>query len=206
MAVFGTLPALASGTSADFPDEQALPQALRGRRFLFIMGPSGVGKTRVARALAGRGTREWSGQQLREAVAAFHRGAPWPDTLSTAPRVILNCPHRLESDPSMQAGILHMFRLREAADGWTAIVQSQQGTPMTDLMAAVAPEHRATIALRFPFGESRLAFAQSLCAEHGLPPERAEATASIEPWSYTAVRRALGLAIDAEASRAPEPE
>ena len=70
---------------------------------------------------------------------------------------------------------------------------------MTDLMAAVAPEHRATIALRFPIGDDRLAFAQSLCAEYGLPPERAEATASIEPWSYTAVRRALGLAIGAEA-------
>ena len=77
---------------------------------------------------------------------------------------------------------------------------------MTNLMAAVAPEHRATIALRFPIGDDRLAFAQSLCAKHGLPPERAEVTASIEPWSYTAVRSALGLAIDAEASRAPEQE
>ena len=69
---------------------------------------------------------------------------------------------------------------------------------MTDLMAVVTPERRASIALRFPVGDERLVFARSMCAKHGIPVELAEGTATIEPWSYTAVWSALGLSLETE--------
>ena len=192
------LPALASGTSNDFSSALPLPQALRGRRCLFIMGPPGVGKTRVARALAGGNALEWSSKQVQEVIAAVHRGAAWPESLQSAQCAILDCPDRVATDPAVQAGVAEMLRLREASDGWTAMIQSRHGAAMTNLMTVVAPERRASIALRFPVGDERVAFAQSLCAQHGLSSERAAATATIEPWSYTAVWDALGLSTATE--------
>ena len=175
-----------------------LPRALRGRRCLFIMGPPGVGKTRVARALAGCNALEWSRKRVQEVIAAVHRGAPWPESLRTAPCVILDCPDRVETDPAMQAGVQEMLRLREASNGWTAMVQSRHGAAMTNLMTVVSPERRASIVLRFPVGDERVVFAQSLCTQHGLSSDRAAATATIEPWSYTAVWSALGLSLETE--------
>ena len=77
---------------------------------------------------------------------------------------------------------------------------------MADLMVAIAPARRASISLRFPTGAERLAFARSLCDKYGLPGERAEAAASIEPGSYTAVINALGLETEAESFFAASQE
>lgn len=185
------MPALVSGTSQEFIGGKPLPRVIRDRGMVFILGPSGVGKTTVAQTLAGDEALQLTEADVLESLSAQARARTWSSPLTDASSVLLECPCFLDRRPAAQDALRTLLRLRAGGGRRTIVVEADSGTAMERLMEAVHPGYRATIVLRFPIGRGRLRFAKRLCRELNIDDENAQATTTLRPWTYTAVKAAL---------------
>lgn len=184
--------ALITGTSGEYLGRRPLPRALRQRALVVICGPRCVGKTSVARVLAGDKARLIDDRGLHQAVLWRVREQKWSNALRDVPALIIDGPVFLERRPGAAAMVAELVRHRVEAGLRTVLVEG----PVADgsvgiLMDAVSPEQRATLTLRFPVEGGRVRFAQRICERLGLERALARSTLSIEPWCYQAAREAL---------------
>jgi len=179
-----------SGTSGQFLGDR-LPRAVRERPVVFVLGPPGVGKTVVSRRFLGEDARLLDNRQLQQAIAHQVRHRSWQPGLQSARGLIIDEPCYIDSRPGFAKQVGRLLRDRIAANGRTWITESAEGGPLQALIAAVSPELRATIALRFPVGRGRRRFVLRLCDELGVGRERIDDALALDPWSYAAARAAL---------------
>ena len=158
---------------------------------VFLMGPRGVGKSTVAKSLAGDEVRYLSDDKVLELLNTHARERVWDQALVEASSVVIECPCFLERRPSAFRALQDFIRARSGGGRHTFVCEAESGTPMEDLMAAVHPGYRATVVLRFPIGRGRKRFALRVCHELGVSMEYARDTEHIDPWTYAAVREAI---------------
>jgi len=184
-------PAFISGTSSEFLGCKPLPRSVRSRPVIFILGPEGVGKSIVARRLFGDGALHLDPRELGDRVARTIRSRRWDAELKDCESLILDAPYFISRRPGYRKYIEKLLRQRVSLGHRTILLESQDMASMQALMDAVALEQRATISLRFPVGRGRRRFAMKICDELGVNTCHARQMASLDPWSYGAVRDAL---------------
>jgi hypothetical protein len=182
------MPALVSGTSQEFVGGKPLPRTIRSRTMVFLLGPEGVGKTTVAKSLAGNDSLYLSDAQLLKVLTEHARKRTWDEELLKLSSVVLECPCFLGRRPSALQALQTLLRIRSGGGRRTVVCEAESGTSMEELMGAVHPGYRATVVLRFPVGRGRKRFALRVCDELGLAASYAEGTVELEPWTYAAVR------------------
>ncbi len=182
------LPAVVSGTSGDFLDGRSLPSPVEERLVAFVAGPPGVGKSTVARSLAGPDASELCAEAV---LNHLHSSIPWPQAITVAGDLVLELPSKNDHHDLDTDRIKELIRLRVGSGLPTRVVASAVGTTLPELMFAVDPAHRVTIALRFPVGEERRRYAEQICSELGISVQHAEPSTVEEPWSYEKVRTHL---------------
>jgi hypothetical protein len=185
------MPSLVSGTSREFMGNKPLPRAIRDRPMVFILGPAGVGKTSVARVLAGSAAIEQSEQDVLSALSHHARHRSWQSDLLETQALVLECPCFLNRRPAALERFKELLRLRAGGGRCTWVVEAESGTGMEAVMGAVHPGYRATVLLRFPIGRGRLRFARRVCDELGISARHASETTSLDPWTYARVRAVL---------------
>ena len=75
----------------------------------------------------------------------------------------------------------------------TVVCQGNGDDSASLLLDAVDPSLRATLTLRFPFGQGRTRFAVKICKQLGLPPSVGRQIDVSDPWTYRKVIRALHM-------------
>lgn len=185
------LPALVSGTSQEFLGQKPLPRVIRDRSMVFILGPDGVGKSTVARTLAGEKALILADGDVLDELSDHARTRQWTTRLTQTASLLLECPCFLDRRPAAMDALRTLLRLRAGGGRRTIVVEAGSGTAMETVMEAVHPGYRATIVLRFPIGRGRLRFAKRLCHELGISDVAARDTTEIEPWTYATVKTAL---------------
>ena len=171
--------------------KKPLPRSIRDRKIVFILGPTGVGKSSVAQALAGNDCTHLSQKGVLDAINFNARHREWKSELLLSACLILECPCFLNRRPAALDGLQELLRMRAGGERRTWVIEAQSGTAMDQVMGAVHPGYRATLVLRFPVGRGRLRFAKRICNDLGIPNSRAAATVHIDPWSYETVRQVL---------------
>jgi len=181
------MPALASGTSTEFLNLKSLPRAIQERAMVFVLGPQGVGKSFVARAMAGIEGQYLSEDDVLAAVKVQTRKRQWADDLVQHPALVLESPCFLNRRPAVLRSLQDLLRLRAGQGRRTWVCEAESGSNVERLMEAIHPGYRATLVLRFPVGLGRKRFASKMCSELGVDDEYAKETLKLDPWSYTAV-------------------
>lgn len=187
----GAPSALVTGTSAEFLGRKPHPRAVRARPLVFVLGPPGVGKTQVARRLAGDPHLELTDRELLDIVAARTKSRRWEPAVLHAAALVLDGPVLLGSRPGFARALAALLGLRARAGRRTVVTEAADRSPFGPLAENIDPEHRATVVLRFPVGRGRRRFALRVCDELGLDPALARGVKGLEPWSYESVRAAL---------------
>jgi len=182
------MPALVSGTSQEFAGGKPLPRSIRSRTMVFVLGPSGVGKTTVARSIGGPGARYLTSDDVLGVINAFTKTRKFDTSIEMHPAVVLECPCFLGRRPAALAALQSLLQIRAGGGRRTLVCEAETGAPLEDLMTVVHPGYRATVMLRFPVGRGRKRYAVRVCDELGVSSTYAAGTESIEPWSYAAVR------------------
>lgn len=183
--------ALVTGTSTEFLGRKPLPRVVRGRPLTFVLGPPGVGKTSVARRLAGEVALEFDDRRLLDLVSRRAARRAWDPEVLTTPTLIMDGPCFLLSRPGFGGAVAALIKARTSAGLRTVVTEAPDGSPIRVLADAVDPALRATIVLRFPVGRGRRRFARKLAAELGVEPGAARGLATLEPWTYAHVRAEL---------------
>lgn len=187
----GAPSALVTGTSTEFLGRKPHPRAVRARPLVFVLGPPGVGKTEVARRLAGSPHLELTERELLEIVAARTKTRRWDPAVLHADSLVLDGPVLLGSRPGFARALTALLGVRARAGRRTVVTEAVDRSPLAPVAEGIDPDLRATVVLRFPVGRGRRRFARKVCAELGLDVARARGVHDLEPWSYDAVRRAL---------------
>lgn len=178
-------PALLIGTSSEFIGGKPLPRVMRSRRVLFFLGPDGVGKSTVARLLAGAGHTRLSTREVQDALLERVRSTRWPDVVTRAPAVVLDGPVWLRGREGPVRLLTELAQERAKQGRRTMFCQVDRDGSMEQLIAAMEVGSSAVVGLRFPIGRrARLRCARRLCESLGLPREAAIGSDAIDPWSY----------------------
>jgi hypothetical protein len=151
-----------------------------------------VGKSIVARRLFGGGALHLDARELGDRVAHTIRSRRWDSNLTECENLILDAPYFISRRPGYRRSIVRLLRQRVSLGHRTILLESQDMASMQALMDAVELEQRATLSLRFPVGRGRRRYALKVCDELGVDSCYARQMMSLDPWSYTAVREALG--------------
>ena len=187
-------PALLTGTSEEFLGRKPLPRVLRARNTVFVLGPQGVGKSTVARSLAGPAHIQYDTRQLEHVLIDCVRLGRWSERIEAAPSLVIDGPVWLRHRPGAVMLLLDLARRRSAAGRRTVFCQVSNPQPLPggesdgsieELIAQSEPGSAVVVGLRFPTGrKSRLRCARQLCEELGLPAVAAHGSESLEPWRY----------------------
>jgi hypothetical protein len=181
-------PALLSGTSTEYMGRRPLPWAIRDRLVIVVMGPQGVGKSSVARRIAGANSVHLEEKALHAVTVQRVRHARWSDKLLTTPTLVLDGPVFLHVRPGATKALRELVRDRCDTGRKTIICEgSTRDGSISLLMDAVEPEKRATVMLRFPVGSGKRRFIRILCRNMGLDLCHVPSLVNIVPWSYAAV-------------------
>lgn len=191
----GPDPAFVAGTSTEFLGKKPLPRAVRLRPLVFLLGPRGAGKSRVARRLLGEDALHLDELPLLELIAQKVRERSWPLHIDQIPLLILETPCFLIRRPGVSAALRGLLELRIRAQRKTIVIEALDGISVQQVLMNVAPpDQRATIMLRFPVGRGRQRFAVRVCDELGIPRRHARAVRDIHPWNYDNVYNTLRAA------------
>lgn len=193
------LPALLSGVYTEFIGTKELPRALRNRPFIFIFGPSGVGKTIVAKHLMGEDYLHYKQGELQDAFLQKIRKKRWSEELSNSPQLIIESPCFLRQRPTTLKLLQQLLRLRLRKGLRTIILDAEDFGPVRDILESIPHEERASMVLRFPSGRGRYRFLAHECRKRNLPIRLARELSELENWTYSNVFSALEAA---EASKA----
>ena len=155
---------------------------------MVVIGPPRVGKSRVARRLAGEAALVLDTHDLDTAVVDRIRDGDGPAAVRDAEGLVLDGPVWLKNRPSVVKLLVELATRRSSAKRRTVFCQRMSDGSVEELMGAMPPGTTAVVGLRFPRGrQSRLAIAERRCEELGLPLERAAGAHDLEPWTYDAL-------------------
>ncbi|MCB9685898.1 MAG: hypothetical protein H6735_12725 [Alphaproteobacteria bacterium] len=178
-------PALLTGTSAEFMGKKPLPRLVSERRMLFVLGPSGVGKSTVARVLCTEPRDELDTPGLAHRLIERVRLGAWPDEMLEDRPLVIDGPVGMRHRPSAVALLLELARQRALKGYRTVFCQTEPDGSVEELITQCEPGWAVVVGLRFPSGrKSRLRTARQICADLGLPPSAAEGTEHLDPWRY----------------------
>lgn len=187
-------PALFTGTSSEFLGRRALPRVVRDRPVVFVMGPDGSGKTRVAEKLARVGVskrarpRRLDSRELQRAVIERIKRGSWPARLRRAKSLVLDGPVWLRNRPAVVDVLYELLNERIRNGGRTILVQSDADGSVELLMGKMETGSLVVVGLRFPQGpRGKLRFARRMCGELDLPRDAARGSQHIQPWRYARV-------------------
>lgn len=185
------VPTFFSGTSSEYLGRRPLPRSLQTRPVIFLLGPTGVGKTAVAARLLGADATHITGKPLLDVLSYQARFRRWPDPLRHAPTLIMDGPCFLTRRPAVQSALRGLLQARVSDGLRTALCEADDVTSLLALMEGVSSEQRATVVLRFPEGRGRRRTAARMCDELSLSRVHARKVVDLEPWTYTRVLAAL---------------
>lgn len=185
-------PAFLTGTSAEYLGRRALPRIVRDRPTIFLLGPTGAGKTSVALRLAQPRPDYLDRIALEAALVDRVRSRVWPERCRLAPVLVLDGPVWLQSRPAIVRVLGELLRERNSKGLKTLVCQPDHDGSVNLLMDQVEPGSTVVLGLRFPKGRrGRLRFATRQCERMGLPKTAARGTETIEPWGYAQVKAYL---------------
>lgn len=183
-------PAAITRTSSELL-KRPLPKLIGERPVCFVLGPNGVGKSTVARRIAGSEALEVDAEAIRNALLSVARFRAWPHAMDKVPALILDGMDCLYNRFGAVEMLGQLVRQRALAGHRTVLCQGPVDTSLT-LLATGVPHHlRATILLRFPVGSGRRRYIKQRCAERGIDFSLAREAVFLEPWSYAAVERLI---------------
>jgi hypothetical protein len=181
-------PALLTGTSGEYMGRKPLPRLLRERHVVFVLGPQGVGKSTVARRLAGNVRVDLDTQHLEHALLDRVRSGKWSDGITGAPSLLVDGPVWLRTRIGALTLLLELARNRADQGRRTVFCQAQSDGSVEELITLTEPGSAVVVGLRFPSGtRSRLRCARQLCRELSLPIDAADGSELLEPWRYDRV-------------------
>lgn len=167
---------------------------MQDRPLVFLLGPRGVGKTRVASRLLPDAC-QLDERETREHIQHHLLQQSWPDGLLEAPALIIESPCFLSLRPPFCTALQELLQTRVRAGRRTVVVEAVDGMSVqTNLLQAVPPINRATVVLRFPVGRGRQRFVARVCDDLGISRVHARAVRDLEPWTYEAIYRHLQAA------------
>tara|TARA_B110000037_G_scaffold219650_1_gene285258 strand:+ start:969 stop:1607 length:639 start_codon:yes stop_codon:yes gene_type:complete len=193
------LPALLSGVYSEFVGVKEQPRALKQRQFIFVFGPSGVGKTIVAKHLLGEGHVLYKKEDLQEVFLQKVRKKRWPDALSNSEKLIIESPCFLGERPQILSLFQGLLRLRLRKGLRTIILDAEDFGPVREILTSIPHEERASLVLRFPSGRGRYRFLAYECRKRGLSLRLAREISEIENWTYAKAFSALEAVEDGRA-------
>jgi hypothetical protein len=176
-----------SGTCSEFIGAKPLPVLLKERPIVFILGPSGVGKSMVARRILGEETTFLRQQEFLDSLALRILLHKWPDTLIEPDKLIVEGPCFLQSRPTVLLAFTQLITARVERGLQTIILDAEDHGPLQELLSIVPIEQRMTLLLRFPSGRGRYRFLAHACRARQLPLSQARRLAKVEPWTYAIV-------------------
>jgi hypothetical protein len=186
----GPVPAHLTRTSREFLGKRPLPRVIAARPVVYVLGPSGVGKTSVARRLA-EGAVELDGPRIRRLLVEAVRYRGFPAEVRDTPALVLDDVECLYGRYGAVELLGRLLRDRAAAGLKTVVVQGAADGSVTLLFGPVPLDCRASVLLRFPVGRGRRRHVLRTCEERGLDFARAREAIALEPWSYGRVTRFL---------------
>lgn len=184
-------PAHLTRTAGEFLGRRPLPRVIATRPLVFLLGPSGSGKSSVGLRLVGPDPLVIDGPGLRAHLVSRARNGRFPAAVEQAPALLLDgvdCLFGREGAVRLLGGLL---RDRCAAGLRTVIVQGSVDDSLVLLYASVVPELRASVLLRFPVGRGRRLFVQRECTRLGVAFLLARECVTMSPWTYASVRAAI---------------
>lgn len=155
---------------------------------MFILGPSGVGKTKVALRLAQPDYAYFEHTQIESEVVQHVGASTWNERIRYTPAVVLEVPPWLDRRMGVCRVLVDLINARAAEGLRTIICQPADSRTVDKLMELVEPSQIVVLGLRFPQGRrGRKRVARRMAAERRLPDEAAVGTEKIEPWTYAQV-------------------
>jgi len=192
-------PAHFTRTAGEFLGRRPVPRVIAGRSLVFLLGPDGSGKSSVALRLLGPDPLVIDGPALRAHLVSRARNGRFAVALENAPRLLLDGVDCLYGREGAVRFLASLLKDRCAAGRRTGVVQGPADDSVVLLYPSVAPEHRASVLLRFPVGRGRRLFVRRECARAGVAFPLARDLEEMTPWSYASVRAAVdALAVGSE--------